>query len=45
MLNKNLDNYDRERWVTRKATILGDRAKDISPPAHASGNGQPRSWS
>lgn len=45
VLNKNLDNYDRERWINRKATILGDRAKDISPPAHASGNGQPRSWS
>lgn len=45
VLNKNLDNYDRERWINRKATILGDRAKDISPPAHAGGNGQPRSWS
>ncbi len=27
VLNKNLDHYDRTRWVTSKAVVLGDRAK------------------
>jgi cyclopropane fatty-acyl-phospholipid synthase-like methyltransferase len=38
VLNKNLDHYDRTRWVMNKATVLGDRAKleksvDIAPAA------------
>jgi cyclopropane fatty-acyl-phospholipid synthase-like methyltransferase len=32
VLNKNLDKYDRTRWVTRKATVLGDREPTISTP-------------
>jgi sphingolipid C9-methyltransferase len=32
VLNKNLDHYDRTRWVTRKATILGDREPAIVTP-------------
>jgi sphingolipid C9-methyltransferase len=27
VLNKNLDNYDRTRWVMNKAPVLGERAK------------------
>jgi cyclopropane fatty-acyl-phospholipid synthase-like methyltransferase len=34
VLNKNLDGYDRTRWITRKATILGDREPNlVTPPA------------
>jgi cyclopropane fatty-acyl-phospholipid synthase-like methyltransferase len=36
VLNKNLDHYDRTRWVTNKAVVLGDRIKlgDRTPDAH-----------
>jgi hypothetical protein len=32
VLNKNLDSYDRTRWVKKRAVILGDRATDLSSP-------------
>jgi len=32
VLNKNQDSYDRTRWVTRKATVLGDREPTASFP-------------
>jgi cyclopropane fatty-acyl-phospholipid synthase-like methyltransferase len=38
VLNKNLDQYDRMRWINRKATILGDRAGSLDPKRN--GNGQ-----
>ncbi|MBX3184539.1 MAG: class I SAM-dependent methyltransferase [Polyangiaceae bacterium] len=33
VLNKNLDHYDRTRWVKSKAAILGDRAESFEAPA------------
>ena len=36
-LNKNLNSYDRTRWINRQATILGDRERDLSPPKPTSG--------
>ncbi len=32
VLNKNLDNYDRTRWIHRKAAILGDRLNSLKTP-------------
>ena len=37
VMNKNLDGYDRTRWVNRKQAILGDRLGRIAPPS----NGRP----
>jgi cyclopropane fatty-acyl-phospholipid synthase-like methyltransferase len=34
VLNKNADGYDRKRWVTQRATVLGDR-EVFSSPARA----------
>jgi cyclopropane fatty-acyl-phospholipid synthase-like methyltransferase len=44
VLNKNMDAYDRTRWVEKKATILGDRAADLTSPEPVAGNGR-RVWS
>lgn len=41
VLNKNINSYDRTRWIEKKATILGDRETDLNPPANG-GNG--RAW-
>ncbi len=35
VLNKNLDHYDRTRWVTNKSVVLGDRTKDLAPERDA----------
>ncbi|MEZ4226771.1 MAG: cyclopropane-fatty-acyl-phospholipid synthase family protein [Polyangiaceae bacterium] len=32
VLNKNLDSYDRTRWIERKAAILGDRLNPLVTP-------------
>jgi cyclopropane fatty-acyl-phospholipid synthase-like methyltransferase len=32
VLNKNLDAYNRKRWVTNRATVLGDR-EQLTPPS------------
>jgi sphingolipid C9-methyltransferase len=32
VLHKNLDGYDRTRWIRRRATILGDREANLAPP-------------
>jgi sphingolipid C9-methyltransferase len=42
VLNKNLDSYDRTRWIKRRATILGDREADLTPPKPGDGS---RVWS
>ncbi len=39
VLNKNINSYDRTRWVEKKATILGDRETDLNPPKPG-GNGR-----
>jgi hypothetical protein len=35
VLNKNLDHYDRTRWVTNKSVVLGDRTADLAPASDA----------
>ena len=32
VMNKNLDGYDRTRWVQKKQAVLGDRLGRIAPP-------------
>ena len=32
VMNKNLDHYDRTRWVQKKQVVLGDRLGRIAPP-------------
>jgi sphingolipid C9-methyltransferase len=38
VMNKNLDGYDRTRWVNRRQAVLGDRLQRIAPPPS---NGRP----
>ncbi len=42
VLNKNLNEYDRTRWITNRSTILGDREKSLKPdvPAVTATNGK-----
>ena len=42
VLNKNLDSYDRTRWINRKATVLGDRENNLVTPEPSDGK---RVWS
>jgi cyclopropane fatty-acyl-phospholipid synthase-like methyltransferase len=44
VLNKNMDSYDRTRWIQKKATILGDREPILESPEPVAGNGR-RVWS
>jgi cyclopropane fatty-acyl-phospholipid synthase-like methyltransferase len=39
VMNKNLDGYDRTRWVERNATVLGDREPTLTTPEPASNGG------
>ena len=43
VLNKNLDAYDRTRWIKRNATVLGDRERHLVTPEPS--DGKPRVWS
>jgi sphingolipid C9-methyltransferase len=42
ILNKNLDTYDRTRWVRTGGPVLGDRTGDLAAGRNRSGNGQER---
>jgi hypothetical protein len=33
VLNKNLDGFDRQRWIGRKQQMLGDRMTALQTPA------------
>ncbi len=37
VLNKNLDHYNRTRWVSSGSVVLGDRVDDFSPAATSNG--------
>jgi cyclopropane fatty-acyl-phospholipid synthase-like methyltransferase len=45
VLHKNLDTYDRTRWIQRKATILGDRESSLSTPEPVDGQPPRPVWS